>query len=728
MTNIIHSVVLSSLNEIHTEHGIKFLVIDQVVDNLLSYLFVDRNVLLSHVAAIERIDSNSRIGQPSVDVIYFVKPTKLNINYVEADFCNRPARYKRHHIRFLPGLTEELACFLKSKRNVSQNMVSLGEIKCGFVPKEQQYFETIGIDQPLQIFFNSSCTDLIQKSIEKAVQSLLNVCIITGEYPIIRYSEPSQETVSLTRAPCLPKKLAFEFQNALDDYARHHEDFPPVTTRPRSVLIITDRSLDLFSPLVHSFTYQAMAYDLVNQVDPTTHTYSYEAENERGEMEPKTSKLLDLLDPDWIELKHQHIADASEYLNNKINEIIANNPLLVDRSKVKTTTDLLSVVAHLKDFDEVRRRITLHRTLIDKCLEISNTRNLVESSEIEQVFCGFGLDFEGNKVKKLADSLIESLNFEKPLLTDKIRFILEYSLEKGGLCESDFVKLLNFIGVEPKNSNFKSFMQLFTNFKYLGFKLVKSSLKDSAFKKEWTHRTIMDQPDIYQTSRFVPSISYLLSTVIDNPLLLNEEQFPYVKDKPIELLNFGTKVPLASTNSVTSLRNPRLRASWAKNNTHDNLPKQRVFYYIIGGVTHVELKAACSLGHSRNKDVFIGSDFLLTPLLFIEGVGKLSKGRDQLNLKEDLPVLDEPPSFFKPSNVFLSDVPHHESFSQTSPASQNVQTHNTRPSHSSQAFQASKSNIARQLSGSTISTFDDSEHSDKQKDKIRHKFTKFLRK
>lgn len=78
--------------------------------------------------------------------------------------------------------------------------------------------------------------------------------------------------------------------------------------------------------------------------------------------------MVDLYDPDWIDLKHQHIMDANEYIQGRIKELIAKNPLLVDRSNVKNTTDLLSVVAHLKDFDEERRRLILHKTLVDECL------------------------------------------------------------------------------------------------------------------------------------------------------------------------------------------------------------------------------------------------------------------------------------------------------------------------------------------------------------------------
>lgn len=693
--------MVSFLNSIETEHGIKFLVVDRVVDRLLECLFAERSELLKYVTAVDIIDSETRSGQASVDVVYMVSPTRYNINCIDADFSNVPPKYRRHHIRFLPGLDQGLAQYLHSRRNLSQFMVSLAEIKCGFYPREQQYFETIGIDQPLQVFFNAQCTDLIERNIRRTVHSLLNICIVTGEYPIVRYSEPNPEVSALSRPTLLAKKLAVEFQYELDNYARQHEDFPPANSRPRSIFIIASRALDLFSPLVHDFTYQSMAYDLVNEVNMTTDVFSYEAENEMGEREQKTSKLADLVDPDWLELKHQHIADASEYLNSKINEMIAKNPLLVDRSKVKTTTDLLSVVAHLKDFDEERRRITVHKTLIDQCLETSKQRNLVEASEVEQALCSFGLDIDGNKVKNFTDEFVNMLASTNASTTDKVRYIIEYALFRGGLIEPDLVKLLAFIGIEPNHKFYKHFMQLFKNFDFMGFQLIKPHVKDPPFKKEWAHSTLTNDPNIYQTSRFVPAVGNALSSVITNPLLLSEDSFPYVKDKPIELLDPGLQSSLQATTSVASLKNPRHKAAWAKTNSQSKIPKQRFFYYILGGITHVELKAASTQSHMKNKDVFIGSDSILTPLQFMQGVEKLSESRDHLRLKDDSTEPVEPPSFLfrrAPKSSPVNQPQRHHLPEQPRPQTSAV--------------------------CSAPTPLEDA----KEKDKRRHKFTKFLRK
>ena len=108
-------------------------------------------------------------------------------------------------------------------------------------------------------------------------------------------------------------------------------------------------------------------------------------------------------------------------------------------------------------------------------------------------------------------------------------------------------------------------MLLFRNYELIGFKLIKEEPRNKPFKKEWFHDTIVKDSSIYTTSRFVPAAGNILSKVIANPLLLTEESFPYVKDKPIELLDEEEREMAGSNASAynsASLRNPRHKASW----------------------------------------------------------------------------------------------------------------------------------------------------------------------
>ncbi|CCH62401.1 hypothetical protein TBLA_0H01130 [Henningerozyma blattae CBS 6284] len=646
---------LKQLNDIQVPHNVKLLVIDDYVEKFFGFIFANPDELLAHVAAVDRIDSPKRRSQQSLEVIYLVKPTKFNISCIDVDFQGRPAKYKNCHIRFLPGFAGYLVEYFNHKRYISQYMKSLAEFKLAFYPRELQVFQTMDIDRPLQIFFNQNCTDLIERNIERTIQSLLNLCIITGEYPIVRYTLPNENQLAITPAVMLVKKVAVQFQDAIDDYARKNQDFPPQSTRPRATLIITDRTLDLFSPILHDFTYQSMAYDLVSTINLRNDLYTYSAESEKGDLEEKSSKLMDLYDDIWIELKYQHIMDAHEYLQGKVKEIIAKNPLLVDRSNVKNTTDLLSVVAHLKGFDEERRKLVLHQTLIEECLKLNRDRKLAEYSDVEQCLSGFGLDADGNKIKNITETIFPLLISKHPSITDKIRYIIIYALYRGGIIEEDFNKLLSFAGILKTHEHFNNFITLMKNFDKLGFPLVKNQPKDKPFEKIWFNDTITNDSNVYNTSRFIPATGNILSKVIANPLYLSEENFPYVKDKPIELLDEEDLMfaggGSAATTSSTSLRNQRHKATWTKANSASNpnnqanQTRQRIFYYVMGGLTYGEIKSAYEQSSLKNKDIFIGSDSLITPLMFLQSIEHLNAERESLNIKDDKFEDDKVPEF-----------------------------------------------------------------------------------
>lgn len=88
----------------------------------------------------------------------------------------------------------------------------------------------------------------------------------------------------------LTKVLAFMTQKQLDEHKKQNPDFgvgaslctlclwtdlvwQKQATRERGTLIITDRSMDMMSPFIHEFTYQAMANDLLPIRDGKTYTH-----------------------------------------------------------------------------------------------------------------------------------------------------------------------------------------------------------------------------------------------------------------------------------------------------------------------------------------------------------------------------------------------------------------------------------------------------------------------
>jgi syntaxin-binding protein 1 len=158
-------------------------------------------------------------------------------------------------------------------------------------------------------------------------QKIVYVCVTLGEYPTIRYYRPRNP---LHEAGVLCTHLARFVQEALDDYAKHHEDFPPPSPRPRGVLVITDRTMDLFAPLIHEFTYQAMVHELL-PLQEGDRTFFKTTLNQGTPNEEHREMELGERDRVWIENRHLHMKDLLEKLVADFNKFRATNPQFAER-------------------------------------------------------------------------------------------------------------------------------------------------------------------------------------------------------------------------------------------------------------------------------------------------------------------------------------------------------------------------------------------------------------
>lgn len=140
----------------------------------------------------------------------------------------------------------------------------------------------------------------------------------------MRYYQPRAPT---HEASVLCSHLARFVQEALDVYARRHPDFPPQSPsqKPRAVLLITDRTMDLMSPLVHEFTYQAMALDLLDIKDSEKTTYKTVSAKGQRKEEVKEVELGEA-DTIWTAYRHMHMKDLLPKLTGDFKKFRDANP------------------------------------------------------------------------------------------------------------------------------------------------------------------------------------------------------------------------------------------------------------------------------------------------------------------------------------------------------------------------------------------------------------------
>lgn len=676
LLNIQHDYILNKIKLIQQPGQLYNLIIDDKMESVL-YNVLTKEELLRIVASIEKIDGKRRQGT-FMTAIYLIDVNIYNLKCIIGDIQTK--KYKNGIALFPIYQDSRTQDFWLKKFWNQSNVLNYFNKHIEFLNANYFALETkvFLVDNKtsnsMPIYYNPNCIEFVMPQVQLVANALLNLVVSMEEYPLIRFYNPQDGDYDAKR---LPELIADAFQAQLDDYCRLNENYPPpsVATKPRAILLITDRTMDLYSPLLHEFSYQAMAMDIVESLERTG-KYKYKSENEKGEITEVESKLENENDEDWVNLRHLHIIESSELIFNKISELVKNNPLMIDRSKATTSSDLMYIVAHLKGFDEERKQLTLHKTLIDECLDINASRKLAEfAADFEQTCCAEGVSFEGERNKHLHDDLIILLARDDLHINDKMRLVLIYAFYRGGLIRADFEKLIRFIGVNDKYIT-GLVEKCFNNVEKLGFQIFKKNVKDKPFHKEMYH--VINNEGTYNTSRFTPGIKRIMQNA--GKYSLDREWFPYFRDQPLDEDIPTNNARISSSgagggsgsgsgkdlHTSGSLRNPRIKAAWASSSSSSRITntlglqqvknRQRIFCFVAGGMTYSEIRSIYELSSTMNKDFYIGSESILKPRDFLIGLQSIDKNKNpenlDLNIYKELNKPTDPPL-----HVFEDGIP-----------------------------------------------------------------------
>lgn len=215
------------------------------------------------------------------------------------------------------------------------------------------------------------------------LDQIVGVCVALGEYPTIRYYRPRTPT---HEASILCSHLARFVQDELDLYAKFHNDFPPQTTRPRGTLYIVDRSMDLFAPFVHEFTYQAMAHDLLPIKEADKITYRTIINEGRPNQEEKDIAITEK-DKLWLDNRHRHMKDVIEKLMADFKKFLADNPNFTNEAgdNSNSLNAIKDMMAGLPQFQELKEAYALHLGMAQESMNRFQKFHLSELSAVEQV-------------------------------------------------------------------------------------------------------------------------------------------------------------------------------------------------------------------------------------------------------------------------------------------------------------------------------------------------------
>ncbi|CAK5269873.1 unnamed protein product [Mycena citricolor] len=649
----VRSKFLDAIRSVNPPGRWKILVVDEHSQKLLGSVLKQFDILEENVTLIESINTH-RDPQPEFEALYLLMSTTQNVDRITKDFGST-RQYAAAHVFFIEGLDEHLLERLATSR-AEPYLRTVRELFINFWPAESQTFSL----QAPELFFglyspprNDSqfqvARSRVQEQLKFVSKMIANVCITLNEFPYIRYYVPSHHLPlgalkphATTRPPPPPessgrwrtnlarggearayeavegdfptKIIAFHVQNALEEYKKANPEFAKQAepARPRGTLVITDRAMDMIAPLVHEFTYQAMANDLLPIEGGTKYTYKFQSSV--GSFEDKTATLTDA-DSVWTDVRHMHMREAIDKLMQDFNKFLEENAVF-NGEGAASLNDMKEMLASLPQYQEQREKFSLHLNMAQECMALFEQDKLPLVAGIEQD-CATGATVEGKTPKNLVQDMVPLLDSREVMNANKVRIVALYIQFRDGVPDEDRRRLYQHARLSvPEQDAVNALV-------HLGVRISRGP-GDRDIKRKLVQRKSKNTDEEYELSRFKP----LLKTVLEDHVAdrLDKTVFPYVRDEP-------SNAPPASSGSLrthtpvqtTSLRSQR--PGWikaARSGPESNRP--RLLAFVAGGMTYSEIREAYQLSSTLNRDIYIGSTHTYSPREFLSDLQVLELG------------------------------------------------------------------------------------------------------
>ncbi|XP_026388097.1 SNARE-interacting protein KEULE-like [Papaver somniferum] len=620
----------------------KVLIMDKVTVKVMSCSCKMADITEEGVSLVEDLHKR-RQPLPTMDAIYFIQPLKENVAKFLSDMSGGKPLYKKAFVFFSSPFPKELLAHIKSNASVLTRIGGLREMNLEYFAIDSQGFLTDNERALGELFGeNGERSRQYDACLNVMATRIATVFASMRELPFVHYRAAKVDAVTLTTMRDLvPTKLAAAVWNQLTKYKDSIKHFPQTET---CELLILDRSVDQISPIIHEWTYDAMCHDLLNM---DGNKYVHEVPSKTGGQPEKKDVLLEDHDPVWLELRHAHIADASERLHDKMTTFISKNKAAQIQHGSRSggelsTRDLQKMVQALPQYSEQIDKLSLHVEIAGKINRIIKEMELRDFGQLEQdlVFGDAGPREVINFLRTKQDAPREN----------KLRLMMIYSVaypenfegEKGqklmqlaGLSHDDMNAVNNMRLLDGSSASEKNSSGVF-------------SLKfESQKKKRAIRKERKGVEETWALSRFYPMIEELIEKLNKGELPKSEYACMNDPSQSVHGTQESASVRSSPVSAAHSMRSRR-PASWARpRNSDDGYSSdsvlrhassdfkrmgKRIFVFIIGGATRAELRVCHKLTEKLKREIILGSSSLDDPPQFITKLKMLTTEFDDLDI------------------------------------------------------------------------------------------------
>lgn len=416
----------------------KILIYDSYCRDILAPLMKVGELRQCGVTLHMLLDSD-RQPIPDVPAVYFVMPTRENIQKICQDCANQI--YDTFYLNFASSIPRPLLEELARKTVESDSVAHIAKVYdqyCAFVSLEDRLF-TLQHSQSYVAFHDPTISDVqAEANVDFTVEALFDVVATLGVVPIIRC--PKGDAAEL-----IAKKLDAKIRDHLGTVGNLFTDTnSSLMSFQRPVLILFDRNIDQSVMLAHAWTYQALVHDLLGMKLNRVKVEVKETEG-TGNLR-STGQIrsydLDQNDSFWKEHTNTPFPQVAVEIKQKVSDYksklaevpAANetkgsnsanntNTFAADedeegRSVLAQTRGLGNIVTSLPELQEWKRLLDMHTNIALALLDQINKRSLDQFFALEEAIL-----IKSNPNKK---DILALLTGPKGTPEDKLRLFLIY--------------------------------------------------------------------------------------------------------------------------------------------------------------------------------------------------------------------------------------------------------------------------------------------------------------
>ncbi|XP_031558433.1 sec1 family domain-containing protein 1-like [Actinia tenebrosa] len=387
----------------------KVLVYDRYGQDIISPLLTVKD-LRDMGVTLHLLLHTDRDPIPEVPAVYFVMPSEENVKRICQDCRNQ--LYESYYLNFITAITrqrlEEVATVAVQTNCVTQ-ISKVYDQYLNFISLEDEMFTTRFQDRDSLSYYAINRPDAKDTDIENLRDSIVDslFCLLAslGTVPIIRC--PKGNAAEMV-AEGLDKKLRENLRDSRNSLFT--TDIPSgQISFHRPVLVILDRNMDLCTPLHHTWTYQALAHDVldlhlnrvtVRETPPTVNEEHPDAHHRHPKQVKVKTYDLHTTDKFWATHKGSPFPTVAESIQKELDEYRQSEEEVkrlkhvmgMDNSNEEAMTELLndstakltSAVSSLPELLEKKKVIDMHTNIATALLDQIKTRKLDIYFETEE--------------------------------------------------------------------------------------------------------------------------------------------------------------------------------------------------------------------------------------------------------------------------------------------------------------------------------------------------------